>query len=110
MGGCSPPDTLSRTSQTQPLTGLQSGNPSNEKKTEAAETSPATVTQASSLVHEWALSWDGHRVRAWGGDIRVRLKEWQSPGQGGEGPRPLASGSGFGASGPSFLPSVLDAP
>lgn len=66
----------------QPLAGLQYGKPSNEKKTEVAETSrPAEVTQASGLGHEWALSWDGHRTRAWGGDRRARPKEWQCPGQ-----------------------------
>ena len=81
-----------------------------------AETSrPAEVTQASGLGHEWAFSWGGHRTRAWGGDHRVRPKEWQCPGQArgreetdsGLQPRPR----GLGASGPSLLPfPVLDAP
>lgn len=100
----------------QPLAGLQYGKPSNEKKTEMAETSrPAEVTQASGLGHEWALSWGGRRTRAWGGDHHVRPKEWQCPGQArgraetdsGLQPRPR----GLGASGPS-LPHfpVLGAP
>lgn len=103
MRGCSPPDTLSRASRTQPLAGLQYGNPSNEKKTEAAETGPATVTQASGLVHEWALSWGGHSARAWGGGICAGPKEWQCPGQGGEGPWPSALASNLRASRPSTL-------
>lgn len=111
MGGHLPPDTLSRASRTQPLAGLQYGNPSNEKKTEVAETGPATVTQASGLVDEWALSWGGRRARAWGGDICVGPKEWQCPGQGGEGIRPLAPASGPRASWPGLLSfRVLDTP
>lgn len=77
-----------------------------KRKQRSTETGPATVTQASSLVHEWALSWGGHSARAWGGAIRARLMEWQCPGQGGEGPRPLAPASGLRISGPSLLPSV----
>lgn len=101
---------LSTAPWTQPPAGLQYGNPSNERKTEALGAGLAAGTRASGLVHEWALSWGGCRARARGGEIRARPKEWQCHGQARAG-RTAAFSPGLGASGPCRLPPcVPDAP
>lgn len=87
--------------------GLQDGNPSNEKKTDVAETGPAAVTQASVPGHEWALSWGGRRARAWGGDHRLGPSNGSARGRPGarrRGTGPTAPASGLGASRPNLLP------
>ena len=86
--------------------GLQDGNPSNEKKTDVAETGPAAVTQASVLGHEWALSWGSRRARAWGGDLQLGPRNGSARGRPGakrRGTGPTAPALGLGASGPSLL-------
>lgn len=86
-----------RASWIQPPVGLRSGNPSNEKKTEVAETSPAAVTQASA----WCMNGPFHGAAAERGPGPERFVRGRGrgsargrPGAGRRGERPSAPTSG----------------
>ena len=86
-----------RASWIQPPVGLRSGNPSNEKKTEVAETSPAAVTQASA----WCMHGPLHGAAAERGPGPERFVRGRGrgsapgrPGAGRRGERPSAPTSG----------------
>ena len=83
-----------RASWTQPAAGLQYGNPSNERKTEAAG------TRASSLVHEWALSWGGCRARAPVEIPKHGQRSGSAPGRPRAGQQPSALAWGLGVQPP----------